>query len=90
MIEDALIKLADETMMMSSPAAMQETQSFKDIIEVGEDAVPELLQALRDEKALIPIIMLLYRITKEWPVAPEDGGNIKVIVKNWLDWGDAR
>lgn len=74
---------------MSSLDAMQRTPSFQAILDIGDPAVPELMQALRDSRAVIPVMMLLHGITGETPVvAPDKVGKTDEMVAAWLERGN--
>ena len=59
--------------------------SFVSIVNIGELAIPLILDELRVEPSLL--FLALRRITGEDPVSPSDRGNIKSMVDAWLAWG---
>lgn len=82
----ALIEqLARETTLLSSIAMMQDVRAYKTLKALGQKAVPELLQALRDDNdGIVAIVTLLSDITGYEPdVEP---GNMQALIAAWLKW----
>lgn len=84
----SLDNLSTETAFMSSPGQMENTPSYKALLAKGKDAIPDLLQALRDNKAVLPALMLLNQITGVTPFESGQVGNVKAMVSAWLKWGE--
>ena len=81
-----LRKWESETSVISSVAEIQKHGSFVSIVNIGELAIPLILDELRVEPSLL--FLALRRITGEDPVSPSDRGNIKSMVDAWLAWGE--
>ena len=80
-----LRKWESETSVISSVAEIQKHRSFVSIVNIGELAVPLILDELRVEPSLL--FLALRRITGDDPVSPSDRGNVKSMVDAWLAWG---
>ena len=59
--------------------------AYRAIVQLGEDVVPVLLQALRRHPE--SWFLALREITGIDPVKPEHRGNMRAIADAWLDWG---
>lgn len=70
---------------LSSTSAMVAHPAYQSIIELGQPAVPLLLQEL--EKEPVHWFEALKAITGEDPVARKDWGNISAMTSAWLAWG---
>lgn len=81
-----LRKWESETSVISSVAEMQKHRSFVSIVNIGEMAIPLILDELKVEPSLL--FLALAKITSEDPVSPSDRGNIKLMVDAWLTWGE--
>jgi hypothetical protein len=94
-IQNLLDQYHQDTMFHSLPAPMMNTDSFKQIIELGYDAVPQILESLRsEERRGMSFVLLLEQITHENHVAGEPIEQIGMMavsiddtIQNWLDWG---
>jgi hypothetical protein len=62
--------------------------AYKQIIELGEKAVPFLLAEMRDRPDQWSTA--LRTITGENPVPPEARGRLREIARSWVEWGRAR
>ena len=74
-----------ETRFQSSTTAMEEHPAYQAIIAMGEDALPLILEDLR--QSMDHWFMALRSITGESPIREEDRGKISAIRAAWLDWG---
>lgn len=74
-----------ETQLQSSVKIMIEHPAYQKIIALGKEAIPLLLNEL--SKNPNHWFVALKRISNEDPVNKEDRGNIKKMVKSWLNWG---
>ncbi len=90
MIEQELDSLEQETRKMSSSAAMQSMPSYRAILQTGKKAVPDLLQALRDGRVMVPAMMLLSQITGADPVKSQDRGKVSKMADAWLEWASEK
>jgi len=86
-VEAAIAALDRETSKLSSPAAMRGVRSYRVIKSVGDDAVPALLDALEQERAVMPVMMLLGDITGTQPYPASARGNTAKMRAAWLAWG---
>lgn len=92
-----LIKLHDEsTMLCSFPGHMRDCSgTYKQIIEKGNEIIPNILAYLKNEKSGgMSIILLLEDITHESPYEPKPIGDTGFVsykvsdtIKAWLNWG---
>lgn len=75
-------KLADQTEIISSPTIMRDCPAYKMLLAKGREALPELFEALRQDEAVIPVMMLLHEITGyAMDAAP---GDVKAMRAEWL------
>ncbi|MEK6705300.1 MAG: hypothetical protein AABZ06_05885 [Bdellovibrionota bacterium] len=58
---------------------------YQEIIGMGKDAVPLILQKLRAQPSYW--FWALKAITGENPIKPEDRGNLSKMTEAWLTWG---
>ena len=77
-----------EALNLSSPEAMAETPSYREIIALGPAVVPCLIEALRGEPD--HWFLALKRIAKADPVPPEDRGDIDRMAAAWIAWAADR
>ena len=70
---------------MSSISEMALLPSYQEIIGMGKDAIPLILDALKNKPN--HWFWALKAITGENPVQPADRGNIKMMTATWLEWG---
>lgn len=79
-----------ETVFDSAPKTNQ--ASFREIVEMGEEAIGPLLRVLQEEPSWVALA--LDEIVEERgypnPVLEEDWGVITRIVDTWLEWGRER
>jgi len=73
------------------------SSTYKDIIKQGEEALPDILEYLREKGGGMNIILLLEDITKTSPYKPEKigetgfvGYKVSDCVDAWLKWGFKR
>ncbi|MGK7876269.1 MAG: DUF433 domain-containing protein [Xenococcaceae cyanobacterium] len=74
-----------ETRFISSTNEAAMHPAYQQIIGIGKEVVPLLLQEL--EKSSGRWFWALKSITREDPVPPEKRGKTKEMIKAWLDWG---
>lgn len=79
--------LAD-TYVLSSFTRIVGHPAFREIIGMGDAAIPLMLRDLEERPRLW--VWALPEITGADPVAPEDAGNIAKMSKAWLNWGRAK
>jgi hypothetical protein len=75
----------EETRLQSSPHQMMNLPSFREIVQLGQEAVPVILRDLHSEPS--DAFLLLQAITGENPVPESDYGDLDKIVSAWLQWG---
>ncbi len=89
MLRDHLANLLDQwhdaTQFSSSLAAKKAHPAYKDIVALGEEAIPLILDVL--EQGPDFIFMALHDITGEDPVHEEHRGRLPAMLQDWLDWG---
>ena len=81
-------ELKTETAHLSSATMIAGHQAFQEIVGMGQEAIPLILQDL--ERAPTQWFLALRSITRESPVRPEDRGNVEAMTTAWLDWGTRR
>lgn len=74
-----------ETAHLSSSVMIAEHRAYKEIIEMGEDAIPFILRDLEESPS--QWFWALRSIAKESPVRPENRGDVDAMTAAWLDWG---
>ena len=77
-----------ETNHLSSVARMAAHPAYREIVEMGAQAVPLLLAELRRRPDFW--FAALREITKENPVPPESAGKVKEMAKAWIEWGKSK
>lgn len=83
-------ELEQQTGKLSSSAQMASAPAYTAILNIGQPAVPDLLTALSQGKAVHPVMMLLRSITGENPVPKEHRGNTELMISDWLRWGESK
>ena len=87
-ITKLLETLSKETMVMSSPTQMAETESYKKIEGLGKEVVPFLIESLGGTgMPVIPVLGLLHRLTGETPFTPDKRGRVDEMIAAWKSWG---
>ncbi|MDF5709758.1 MAG: hypothetical protein PUP90_19345 [Nostoc sp. S4] len=88
-LKDTFIKLANqwrnETKHMSLISDIILHSAYQQIIGMGTDAVPLILEELSREPE--HWFWALRSITGDNPIKPEDKGRLKKMAEAWLDWG---
>lgn len=74
-----------ETVFQSSAHQMATHPSYQEVIGMGKDAIPFLLQEL--ERNPDHWFWALRSITGIDPVPQEDRGNVRAMTDAWLEWG---
>jgi hypothetical protein len=75
----------EATRFLSSPIATCQHQAYLDIIALGPEVVPLILQSLAESPR--PWFAALRELTGQNPVPDEARGYIDVIANHWLAWG---
>ena len=70
---------------LSSMSQMTKHSAYQEIINLGKDVIPLLLEDL--EKNPLYWLTALHNITGENPIKPEQKGRIKLMAQAWIDWG---
>ena len=76
-----------ETVFLSNLDRASEHPSHKEIVRMGEPAVPLILQRMQTQGG--HWFHALGDITKANPVQPHDRGNVSAMQASWLEWGEA-
>src|SRR5271169_6423726 len=69
----------------STAKSMTKQADYQAIIDLGEPAIPLILDEL--ERETDHWFVALRAITGENPVRPEDQGDLKKMAESWIDWG---
>ena len=82
-------KLADqweyETILLSSTDQVTEHHAHREIVSMGEPAVPLILERMQSQGG--HWFHALRAITGADPISPEERGTIAAMQEAWLDWG---
>ena len=70
---------------MSSTARMSQHPAYQEIIQMGTQIVPLLLQQLTQNP--LYWLLALEEITGENPIKPEQRGRVKQMAEAWFEWG---
>ncbi|MDE3259212.1 MAG: DEAD/DEAH box helicase family protein [Gemmatimonadota bacterium] len=88
---DRFTELADlwenETVFLSNPDRITEHRAHREIVSMGESAVPLILQRMQAQGG--HWFYALRAITGANPVKPDDRGKVAVMQESWLEWGKA-
>ena len=88
-LEEKFNRLADTwqnaVAHLSSSSKRDNHPAYQEIIALGMPVVPLLLRDL--DRTSRHWFTALSAITNAQPVVPEDAGNIRKMVRAWLDWG---
>ena len=74
-----------ETAHLSSVSVIAQHPAYQQIIGMGKEAIPLILQDLRETRA--QWFWALRSIARESPVNPEDRGDVDAMTDAWLEWG---
>jgi hypothetical protein len=77
-----------DTAKLSSPSDIAAHESYRAILDMGDDAVPYLLRDMQENRRTW--FRLLAKITQENPVTDSDIGKPDRMINAWLHWGRAR
>ena len=75
----------EETIYLSNPHQMAQHPAYQEILGMGIEAVPEILNRLGEAKG--HWFSALREITAADPVSPRDRGNVPAMTATWLEWG---
>ena len=76
-----------ETVFLSNPDRMTEHLAHREIVSMGESAVPLILQRMQAQGG--HWFYALRAITGANPVKPDDRGKVAEMQESWLEWGEA-
>ena len=79
-------KWKEETLMTSSMNEIESNQSYLEIIDMGKEALPFIFQDLKSEPTLW--FSALEKITGHNPIERSHRGIIKLMIEDWLKWGE--
>ena len=86
---ERFLKLADqweyETVLLSSTDQITEHPAHREIVSMGEPAVPLILERMQSQGG--HWFHALRAITGADPISPEERGTIAAMQEAWLDWG---
>lgn len=88
-VRELIHDLHVQTMIMSSTNMMMRTDAYRQLHELGMDAVPALIEDLRGHPSTA-VLILLSDITGESPFPDYDRGYVAKMVQAWLDWYDEK
>jgi hypothetical protein len=74
-----------ETAFLSSMTAAAAHPAYQEIIRLGTEIVPLLLQDMEDHQT--HWFIALEQITGAQPIPPSAAGNIPKMIEAWLKWG---
>ena len=77
-----------ETAHLSSPSTIAEHRAYQEIIGMGKEAIPLILQDLEESQA--QWFWALRSIARESPVRPVDRGDVDAMTAAWMCWGKSR
>ena len=77
-----------ETAHLSSVNMIAEHRAYQEIIGMGKEAIPMILQDLKEAQS--QWFWALRSIARESPVRPVDRGDVDAMTAAWLDWGKRR
>lgn len=75
-----------ETLTESSIDVALSNEAFKRIVEIGQPAVPLIVEEIKTRPDLLVAALTL--ITGEDPVRPDERGNMVSMATGWIDWYD--
>jgi len=75
----------DQTINLSSIQEMIAHSAYQEIISMGKDVVPLILEEMRRKPEFL--FYALRKLTGENPVKKADRGNVSAMTQSWLDWG---
>jgi hypothetical protein len=82
---DALQEWRNEVGFSSLLEEKRTTATFRRIVDMGEEAIPFLLEEIASRPSLM--FMALHEITGDDPIAPDHRGRVTAMVEVWLRWG---
>jgi len=78
----------NDTRHLSRVSKMIEHPAYRDIIAMGERAIPLLLEEVQKDPPDL-WFWALSEITGEDPIDPSHHGDIKAMASDWIEWGKA-
>jgi hypothetical protein len=75
-----------ETLVISSSTVMVSHPAYRELIALGQAALPYLFRDLEQTRDG-HLSAALVRITGAQPVQPGEGGKIRLVADRWLNWG---
>jgi hypothetical protein len=80
----ALKKLAEDTKVSSNPMDFVKHHAFREILSIGEKAVPLVISEISTRPSLI--VLALPMLTGTNVVTPDVQGNLEKISSRWIEW----
>ena len=81
-------KWREETKVLSSLSDIFEHPAYREILTMGQDALPLILRELEVSGGLW--FQALQALAGQNPIAAEDAGRIRVMREKWIAWGRER
>lgn len=78
----------EDTAMLSSIKKQVEHPAYRQIIGMGQDAIPFIMRELRTQPE--HWFVALRQIAGTDPVKPKHRGNVKLMARDWLKWWESR
>lgn len=75
-----------ETYYLSSVTAKSEHSAFREIVEMGESAIPWIVEELRRNQDFL--FLALHLIVKDDPTSVGAKGNPHKLIEEWLQWAE--
>lgn len=88
-LEKLVSELSYESMISSSPYPIIEDEKFKEIVSIGENAVPLLINMLGKDCGLVASLALS-KITNVVPIPEKYFGNTDKVIEGWKNWKKAK
>ena len=89
LLAETFHQLADEwrnvTAFDSSPDRITRHETYRAIVDLGEEVAPLIMRDLRRRPELW--FAALRELLKVDPVRPEQRGNVRAMADTWLEWG---
>jgi hypothetical protein len=85
-VQRLLAQWRAETAVISSSTVLVSHPAYRELIALGEAALPSLFRDLEQTQDG-HLSRALAEITGAQPVRPGEGGKIRLVAERWLDWG---
>lgn len=85
-IDELILEIRQDTGMFSTHNHIFEHQSFKLLVNMGDELIPYLFHVVTHHGGSWVLFHLIHQITKENPVPKGDWGKFPVVMSCWLQW----